>query len=102
METIVHVSNLAIENETINTQKASHSLFGEKLYQPTSFKLPKRKFGKKTIVKQLFLSQWPSSWPWLNYEEQRDLVFCYTCEGVGRKTLHSITHLEGANISTGL
>ena len=75
---------------------------GSKPHQPVSFKFPKREYGKKTVVKRSFQPQWFSSWPWLHYDEQRDLVFCYACVKAYReKKLQCIGNLESAYISTG-
>ena len=43
------------------------------------FKFPPRSFGKKKVVQlscQLF---WFSQWPFLHYDEAKDVVYCHTC-----------------------
>ena len=52
---------------------------GNKPNQPTSFSFPKRSFGKKDPVFRSFQSSWFKKWPWLHYDQAKDLAFCFTC-----------------------
>ena len=79
----------------------THSI-GEKPHQPLSFKFPKREYGKKTVVKRSFQAQWFKRWSWLHYDEDRDVVFCFTCvKAYLEKKLHSTSSLEATYISKG-
>ena len=48
-------------------------------HQPVSFPFPKRMFGQKKIALRSFQSTWYKSWPWLQYDEEKDVVYCHTC-----------------------
>lgn len=83
-------------------RKLSTPLIGEKPHQPLSFKFPKREFGKTSIVKRSFQPQWFSRWPWLHYDEERDLAFCFTCvKAYNDNKLHGVSSLEYTYISAG-
>ncbi len=54
------------------------------------------------MVKRSFQPQWFGRWPWLHYDEDRDLAFCFVCIAAYKKNhLHSISCLEQTFISTG-
>ena len=75
---------------------------GDKAYQPSNFCFPQREFGKTSVVKRSFQPQWFGRWPWLHYDEDRDLAFCFVCVVAYKKShLHSIPCLEQTFISTG-
>lgn len=75
---------------------------GSKPHQPSSFKFPKREFGKKAVVKRSFLPHWFQRWPWLHYSEDKDAVFCFVCvKAYSEKKLDSIGTLESTYISSG-
>ena len=75
---------------------------GDQPHQPRSFKFPQREFGKTSIVKRSFQPQWFDRWPWLHYDEERDLSFCFTClVAFKNKHLHSVRNLEQSFISSG-
>ena len=61
----------------ITTQKFAD--IPERPHQPLNFPYPKRSFEKKSVVQRSFRPSWFSQWPFLHYEESRDLVFCHTC-----------------------
>ena len=49
-------------------------------HQPsTSYKFPKRSFGKNRVVERSFQASWFHKWKWLHYNELDDLVFCHVC-----------------------
>ena len=48
-------------------------------HQLQNSNIPRRAFGKKSIVKRLFQSSWFSKWHWLHYVEDQDMVLCHTC-----------------------
>ena len=63
-----------------NTAIASSSNISEGPHQPgPEFKFPKRTFGKKTVVQRSFQHTWFSRWPFLDYREDDNTVFCYIC-----------------------
>lgn len=51
----------------------------EKPHQPRSFSFPKREFGTKCAFKRSFQPRWFDQWPWIDYSEENDSVFCHTC-----------------------
>ena len=55
----------------------------EPKHPAANFVFPKRDFGKKIVVKRSCQADYFRTWPWLTYNEQRDVVFCHTCS-----TLH--------------
>ena len=48
-------------------------------HQPLAFKFPKRVFGKIKSVNRSFQPAWFNQWPYLHYNESKDVVFCHTC-----------------------
>ena len=50
-----------------------------RLQTPASFRFPKREFGNTLVMKRSFQRKWFDRWSWLHYEENLDLVFCFTC-----------------------
>lgn len=48
-------------------------------HQPRNFKFPKRAFGNSKVTKRSFQKQWFDSFKWLHYDENQDVVYCYTC-----------------------
>ena len=75
---------------------------GEKPHQPLSFKFPKREYRNTKVVKRSFQPQWFSRWPWLHYDEERDLAFCYACvKAYKDNKLHGVSSVEYTYISTG-
>ena len=47
-------------------------------HQPLNFSFPMRQFGSRN-VNRCFQPIWFSKWPFLHYDESRDLVFCHVC-----------------------
>ena len=74
---------------------------GDKAYQPSHLCFPRHEFGKTSVVKRSFQPQWFGRWPWLHYDEDRDLAFCLVCVVAYNSHLHSIPCLEQTFISTG-
>ena len=62
-----------------STSTAGPAMKNDKPHQPHAFKFPKRTFGKKNPVSRSFQSAWFQQWPFLHYDESKDLVFCHTC-----------------------
>ena len=48
-------------------------------HQPSSFTFPKRYFGNKVVVQRSCQRSWFERWPFLHYDEGKDVVFCHTC-----------------------
>ncbi len=48
-------------------------------HQPTNLKFPKRFFGQKKIVERCFQEVWYTKWPFLHYDEAKDVVYYHTC-----------------------
>ena len=46
-------------------------------HQPQHVSFPKRSFGKKNIVMRSFQALWFKTWPFLHYDDARDLAFCH-------------------------
>ena len=60
----------------------------EEIHQPADFNYPSRCFGVKKAVYRSFQPSWFKRWPFLHYDEARDVVFCHTCwTGVHRHHL---------------
>ena len=79
---------------------SSHGpVIGDTPHQPKSFRFPQREFGKTSVAKRSFQSQWFDR---LHYDEDRDLAFCFTCVvAFQNRPLHSVSNLEQTFISTG-
>lgn len=45
--------------------------------QPKNY--PFREFGKAKIVGRSFQKQWYEMFSWLDYDENKDVVFCHIC-----------------------
>ena len=52
---------------------------GEKPNQPTSFNLPKRRFGIKSATYHSFQPVWFKQWPWISYDQEHDKAYCFCC-----------------------
>ena len=51
----------------------------EKFHPQTTFKFPKRKFGKLGKGERFFRADWCDKYPWLHYDVQKDVAFCHLC-----------------------
>ena len=66
--------------------------------QPQHFSFPKR---KKNIVMRSFEALWFKSWPFLHYDEARDLAFCHICvKGFKERKMRSSTRADTALVSS--
>ena len=70
------------ENEVSSLPKETFeeetNAFSNKPHQPSrSFPFPKQQFGKQQRSCQ---PQWFEEYPWLDYDENRDCVTCFTCK----------------------
>jgi hypothetical protein len=71
-----------------------------KPHQPLNFKFPKRSFGKQKVVERSFQPSWFSKWPFLHYDEAKDIVFCHTClMGFKLKRMRTSTRADPAFVS---
>ena len=52
---------------------------GEKPNQPTAFNFPKRHFGIKSTAYRSFQPVWFKKWPWISYDQECDVAFCFCC-----------------------
>ena len=48
-------------------------------HQPLEFAFPKRPFVKAKVVYRSFQKSWFKEWPFLHYDESKDVAFCHTC-----------------------
>ena len=48
-------------------------------HQPRSKTFSKRSFGNKTVVWRSFQPSWFDNFPWLHYDERRDVAYCFVC-----------------------
>ena len=52
----------------------------EKAFHPDkSFDFPSREFGKKNVKTRSCQASYFSSWPWLTYDLEKDVIFCHLC-----------------------
>ena len=86
----------------MSTSKLPLPAIGDSAHQPSNFRFPQREFGKSSVVKRSFQQHWFQRWPWLHYNEDCDLAFCFTCVVAYKNNhLHSTPCLEKSFISTG-
>ena len=75
---------------------------GEQPHQPAKFSFQKRAFGTKSVHFRSFQPQWFQKWPWIHYDEARDLAFCFICvKGARSKTLKTARTADASFISRG-
>ena len=53
--------------------------------QPKQFQFPDRDFRSSKILRRRFVKDWFDKYPWLNYDESNDRVFCHTFVTVYQK-----------------
>ena len=71
-----------------------------KPHQPLNFTFPKRSFGKKKVVQRSFQPSWFSQWPFLHYDESKDVVYCHTCViGFKLRRMKTSTRADPAFVS---
>ena len=52
----------------------------ERAFHPdSSFCFPKRRFGKSNVKMRSCKAEYFRTWPWLTYDVEKDVVFCYLC-----------------------
>lgn len=61
------------------TQSTGKSFGADKPHQPITFSFPKRDLGKTKVLQRSFQPSWFKRWPWLHYDEFKDVVYCFTC-----------------------
>ena len=54
-------------------------LQGKAFHPSKSFDFPSREFGKKNVKTRSCQASYFSSWPWLTYNVENDVVFCHLC-----------------------
>ena len=70
---MVSNGNWDIDSLSRNTRFSYFSL-------PTlEFPFPKQPFGKAKVVYRSFQKSWFKEWPFLHYDEVKDVAFCHTC-----------------------
>ncbi|XP_053374024.1 zinc finger MYM-type protein 1-like [Mercenaria mercenaria] len=73
----------------------------EKANQPGNFAFPKRSFGKKNPELRSFNPQWFSVFPWIHYDESKDLAFCFICMSAMKEGKIANSKAESAFVSAG-
>ena len=68
---------------------------------PSTYKFPKRIFGKNRVVERSFQASWFQKWKWLHYDEANDLAFCHTCMKANSEAKLRCRSLEPALITRG-
>lgn len=58
--------------------KSSLPSLPDKPNHPKDFPFPKRPFGSRCVMYSAH-SSWFSTWPFLSYDENQDVVYCHTC-----------------------
>ena len=67
-----------------------------------NFKYPMREFVKTKVVRRSFQDQWYDSFSWLDYDESKDVVYCYICRlADSQNKLHSTLLKEASFIDSG-
>ena len=61
------------------TESNSSIVLPEQPHQPQKYSFPKCSFGIKRVVERSFRPSWFSTWNWLHYIEDKDVVLCFTC-----------------------
>ena len=62
-----------------------------KFQPPLSYTFLPRTYGKTHVKQRRCLHQWFREFPWMHYDEARDVVFCHTCITATKKKLLSFT-----------
>ena len=86
----------------MSSSKLRLPAIGDKAHQPMNYRFSQCEFGKSSVVKRSFQQQRFQGWPWLHYDENHNLAFCFTCVMAYKNNhLHSTPYLEKSFISTG-
>ena len=71
----------------------------EEPHQPKAINFPKRSFGKKNPVFCTFQQEWFTKFPFLHYDEAKDIVFCHTCLMAVKKKRMKTGYIDPAFVS---
>ena len=71
------------------------------LNQPRGFKYPFREFGKTKIVRRCFQQWLYDVFSWLDYEENKDVVFCHICRKADQSQQLNVQSKKSAFIKSG-
>ena len=66
-----------------------------------SYSFPKRDFGKKVVVKRSCKFEWFQTWPWLHYDEEKDVVLCHVCLSALQAKKMTVKRGDSAFLSKG-
>ncbi len=68
-----------------------------KPHQPLNFRFPKRRCGVKKVMERSFQPSWFEKWPFLHYDESKNVVLCHTCmQGFKMKLMKTSTKADPA------
>ena len=68
-------------------------------HQPHLTAFPKRLFGKAILVYRSFQASWFKEFPFLHYDEAKDVAFCHTCTTAIRQKKIRTGSVDGSFIS---
>ena len=68
-------------------------------HQPSGFVFPKRPFGKAKVVYRSFQKSWFKEWPFLHYDEAKDVAFCHTCVKAVKEKKTRASNAEASFVS---
>ena len=71
----------------------------EEPHQPKAFSFPKRSFGKKNAVFRSFQQDWFTKFPFLHYDEAKDVAFCHVCLMAVKKKRMKTGYIDPAFVS---
>ena len=71
----------------------------EEPHQPKAINFPKRSFGKKNPVFRSFQQEWFTKFPFLHYDEAKDIVFCHICLIAVKKKRMKTGYIDPAFVS---
>ena len=79
------------ESDRMRLGGDSHKSFstGSQPNQPRNIVFPQRSFGNTKILKRSFQPSWFDKFTWLDYDENNDLAFCFTCSCAVKNNLLS-------------
>ena len=75
-----------------SSSKASFLSLPDVPHHSKDFAFPKRTFGKSKPLLCSVQSQWFGTWPFLHYDEGKDVVFCHTCVTAVKFGLKSVAN----------
>ena len=68
-------------------------------HQPHLTAFPKRSFGKAKLVYRSFQASWFKEFPFLHYDEAKDVAFCHTCTTAIREKKIRTGSVDGSFVS---